>query len=57
MAEAKKVTHEEPALARASESTDPAVHQVMAEIQSAQMNGDRNKVAELTKQLAELGYC
>lgn len=61
MAEAKKTAAPEasppPALARASESTDPAVHQVMAELQSAQMNGDQDKVAELNEQLAGLGYC
>lgn len=43
-------------LARASESGDPAVHQVMAELQSAQMNADPDKAAELTKQLADLGF-
>lgn len=59
MAETRKAAAAEaaPALARASESTDPAVHQVMAEIQSAQMNGDAARVAELTKQLADLGFC
>lgn len=61
MAETKRVAPAEavpaPALARASESTDPAVHQVMAEIQSAQMNGDTDRVAALNKQLADLGFC
>lgn len=61
MAEARKAAATEavpaPALARASESTDPAVHQVMAEIQSAQLNGDPDRVAELTQQLAGLGFC
>ena len=45
-----------PSLARASESTDPAVHQLMAELQSAQMNGDADKAAALVEQLAKLGF-
>ena len=61
MAETRKAAPAEAvpaaALARASESTDPAVHQVMAEIQSAQMNGDTDRVAALNKQLADLGFC
>jgi hypothetical protein len=43
-------------LARASHSGDPAVHQLMAEIQSAQLNGDAKAVSSLAAQLAELGY-
>lgn len=43
-------------LARASESTDPAVHQLIAEMQSARMNGDDAKAAALTQQLADLGF-
>lgn len=52
MAEAKKAAP----LARAAESTDPAVHQLMAEIQSAQMNGDADREKALAKQLADLGF-
>jgi hypothetical protein len=61
MAESKPEPKKAPApklvLARASESGDPAVHQLMGEIQTAQMNNDDAKVAVLSEQLAELGYC
>lgn len=53
---AETVKKPSPVLARASEATDPAVHQLMAELQTAQMNGDATAVASLTKQLADLGY-
>ena len=43
-------------LARAAHSGDPAVHQLMAEMQSAQLNGDAKAVSSLAAQLAELGY-
>jgi len=43
-------------LAPAAESGDPAVHQLLAEIQTAQSNGDDNAEKDLRKQLAELGY-
>jgi len=45
-----------PVLARASEATDPAVHHVMAELQTARMNGDEKATAAFVKQLADLGY-
>ena len=44
------------AKAPAAESGDPAVHQLLAEIQTAQSNGDDNAEKDLRKQLAELGY-
>ena len=43
-------------LARAAHSGDPAVHQLMAEIQTAQLNGDADAAASLAAQLADLGY-
>ena len=55
MAEATKKPAPPP-LARASEATDPAVHQIIAEMQTAQMNGDADVVSALVKQLADLGY-
>jgi hypothetical protein len=55
--EPRRAPDPKPVLARAAESGDPAVHQIMAELQTAQMNGDETKVAELSKQLAALGYC
>ena len=56
----KKTAASEPAaarvLARAAHSGDPAVHQLMAEMQSARLNGDAKAVSSLAAQLAELGY-
>lgn len=40
----------------ASESSDPAVHEVLAQIQTARSNGDDDETERLTKHLAELGY-
>lgn len=40
----------------ASESSDPAVHQVLAQLQTARANGDDDETERLTKHLAELGY-
>jgi hypothetical protein len=45
-----------PVLARASEATDPAVHKLLADRQSAYMNEDKEAEAAATKALAELGY-
>lgn len=57
MAEAtKKTLVSKPVLARASEATDPAVHHLLAELQSARMNDDADAVATLTSRLADLGY-
>lgn len=47
---------EPPALARASESGDPTVHQLLAELQTARMNDDSERASVLVGQLAELGY-
>lgn len=46
-----------PVLARASESGDPAVHQLIAEMATARLNGDADRLAKLTERLAGLGYC
>jgi hypothetical protein len=43
-------------LARAAESGDPAVHQVLAELGTARANGDDAAVAALTARLADLGF-
>jgi len=43
-------------LAPAAESGDPAVHKLLADIQTAQLNGDSDGEKNLRKQLAELGY-
>lgn len=59
MAEAKKTVEPTPAagkLAPASESGDPAVHQLLAEKQTALSNGNDDEVAAVTKRLADLGY-
>lgn len=46
----------EPKLAPASESGDPAVHQLLAELQTARSNGNDDAVQALTGRLAELGF-
>ena len=43
-------------LTPAAESGDPAVHKLLADIQTAQLNGDSDGEKNLRKQLAELGY-
>ena len=61
MAETRKKPAETPVpdpapLARASESGDPAVHQLLGELQTARLNGDTERVSALSGQLAELGF-
>ncbi|HZN76021.1 MAG TPA: hypothetical protein VFC00_30690 [Micromonosporaceae bacterium] len=56
MAEATKKTEPPRQLARAAEATDPAVHHLLAEIQTARMNENADRLAALTKQLNDLGY-
>lgn len=43
-------------LAPAAESSDPAVHQLLAEIQTAQANGDDDAVRAARTDLRKLGY-
>lgn len=43
-------------LAPASESSDPAVHQLLAERQTALSNDDADAVRGINARLAELGY-
>lgn len=60
MAQRKEEPDTKPAkrdLPLAGSSTDPAVHQLIAHIQTARMNDDQEAVARLNEQLAELGYC
>lgn len=55
--DAKKPTPAKvPALGRASESGDPAVQQLLAQIEIHRSNGDDAKVAEAAAKLAELGF-
>jgi hypothetical protein len=57
MAETKKKEESAPPpLADGGAATDPAVHQLLAERQTAVMNGDETLIASLTARLAELGY-
>lgn len=65
MAEAKSTTDTKPAepkpsvggnLAPAAESSDPAVHQLLAEIQTAQMNDDKDAEKNAREDLRALGY-
>ena len=54
-----KAPKPEPAprvLLPASESSDPAVHQVLAQIQTAQANHNAEAVERLTQALAQLGF-
>lgn len=43
-------------LAPAAESSDPAVHQLLAEIQTAQMNDDKDAEKNAREDLRALGY-
>jgi hypothetical protein len=43
-------------LQSAAASGDPAVHQLLAERQTAQMNEDADAVRDFDKRLADLGY-
>lgn len=43
-------------LTPAGEASDPAVHQLLAEKQTAVANGDDDAVKALDRQLNELGY-
>lgn len=45
-----------PALAKASESGDPAVHQLMADIYTAEQNGDDDLAQAARDKLAKLGF-
>lgn len=45
-----------PVLAPASESGDPAVHQILAERQTAAMNSDEGAIAAADSALAKLGF-
>lgn len=57
MADEKKTeTKVAPSKAPASESGDPAVHQLLAEQDIARRNGDEDGVKEASKKLADLGY-
>lgn len=41
---------------RASESGDPAVQQLLAQRQTAELNGDREQLDDVDKQLVKLGF-
>ncbi len=58
MAEAKKMApaKREPVLRPAGESSDPTVHQLLAERQTAVINGDADAAATVDGKLAKLGY-
>jgi hypothetical protein len=43
-------------LARASESGDPAVHALLAQLETARSNDDDDQVKAVTKELADLGF-
>jgi hypothetical protein len=60
VAESKKTAEPapppKPSLAPASTSGDPAVHQVLAELQTARSNSDDAAIKALTEKLADLGF-
>lgn len=56
MAEQKKPEKVEPVLAPAGASGDPAVQWLLAERLTWTSVGDKNKVAEMDRRLAELGF-
>jgi hypothetical protein len=43
-------------LAPAGESGDPAVHKLLADLETARSNGDGDGVADAKKHLADLGF-
>jgi hypothetical protein len=45
-----------PTLAPASESGDPAVHKLLADLETARSNGDADAVKAAQAALAELGF-
>lgn len=51
-----KATPPTPELTPAGESSNPAVHQLLAELESHRTNGDTDEVQDITGYLATLGY-
>jgi hypothetical protein len=54
--EKRSASRPAPALAKASESGDPAVHQILAEIEVARRNEDPDALKDAEKRLADLGF-
>jgi hypothetical protein len=54
--ESKPVTPSKTKLAPASESGDPAVHALLAQLETAKSNGDDEQAKAVTKKLADLGF-
>jgi hypothetical protein len=52
----KSATPAAPQLAPAAETGDPAVQQLLAELQTATLNGAEDDQQTIRKQLADLGY-
>lgn len=51
-----KVTSATPELTPAGESSNPAVHQLLAELESHRTNGDMDEAQDIIGYLASLGY-
>lgn len=51
-----KATTPKRRLAPASESSDPAVHQLLAEQEIARLNGDEDEIKRTQDALADLGF-
>ena len=54
--ELKPAPAPEPELVDGAASTDPAVHQLLAERNTAALNGDTDAADAATRRLAMLGY-
>jgi hypothetical protein len=54
--EPKASTAPQPEAGRASESGDPAVQQLLAQRQTAELNDDHDLLADIDEQLVKLGF-
>lgn len=45
-----------PRVLRASESSNAAIHQLLAELETARLSGDAATVARIGREIAALGY-
>lgn len=55
-AKTESVPAEAPALAPASETSNPEVHRLLAELQSARLNEDADAIQSYTDQINALGF-
>lgn len=55
-AEPKPAAAPQSTLKPAGEASDPAVHQLLADLATARANGEKDEVDDIVGYLAELGY-